>query len=91
MQRARIHSGGGSMPSLQAIDSTPVPSIDMQVHATVLCVSTITSRQPLINRECSRITMKCKEVPHPFLIPRIDPIVVVLVEGVALGRQVRYP
>ena len=31
MQRARIHSGGGSMPSLQAIDSTPPPSIDMQV------------------------------------------------------------
>ena len=31
MQRARIHSGGGSMPSLQAIDSTQPPSIDMQV------------------------------------------------------------
>lgn len=35
LQRARIHGGGGSMPSLQAIDSTPPgPSIDMQV----LCV-----------------------------------------------------
>ncbi|XP_064390487.1 CREB-regulated transcription coactivator 1-like isoform X2 [Halichondria panicea] len=31
MQQARIHPGGGSMPSLQAIDSTPpAPSIDMQ-------------------------------------------------------------
>ena len=32
MQRARIHGGGGSMPSLQNIDSTPPPpTIDMQM------------------------------------------------------------
>ena len=38
--RANIHSGGGSMPSLAAIDSTPLPpSIDMQVCVPyhVLC------------------------------------------------------
>lgn len=29
--RANIHSGGGSMPSLAAIDTNPPPSIDMQV------------------------------------------------------------
>lgn len=42
MQRARIHSGGGSMPSLQAIDSTPPgPSIDMQVSITPHCYTTL--------------------------------------------------
>ena len=44
MQQARIHSGGGSMPSLQAIDSTPPPpSIDMQVIIILFVVSYCTN------------------------------------------------
>ena len=35
MQMARVHGGGGSMPSLQAIDSSaeyPASTIDLQVR-----------------------------------------------------------